>query len=97
MDPVLEVGNNFELVSWELNHLSVWDPSMSILKRGLTFGIENFSILLTSVGESYTKNNDLYILGEGEENFRGKRRFRCQKQPLKISPRTLCFIFCGTF
>ncbi len=40
---------------------------------------------LASLGESYIKNNDLCILKGGGEIFYGKPRFRCQKQPLKIS------------
>ncbi len=31
-----------------------------------------------------TLKTTICALGEGEENFHGKRRFKCQKQPLKI-------------
>ncbi len=45
--------------------------------------LSTYAPWLYNLGESYTKNNNLCIL-EGKENFHRKRRFGCQKQPVKI-------------
>ncbi len=59
--------------------------------------LEKYWHLWYSLGESYTKNNDLCIFFGGGGFFMENIDLGARNNLLKFPPQTLYFIFCGTF